>query len=125
MLDVTGKGVAGVKVAVEGQNITATSAKDGSFKFEGVAPGNAYLYAGAPTSAYLDGETLKSIPVKDGTTVSGVTITLSGRPADRTYAGMQACAGCHGARMFKSFDGTPTCICALALRDRGDGPHGL
>jgi hypothetical protein len=49
VLDVTGKGVAGVKVAVEGQKITATTSKDGSFRLEGVAPGNVYLYATAPS----------------------------------------------------------------------------
>lgn len=38
VLDVNGKGVAGVKVAVEGQKITATTSKDGSFKLEGVVP---------------------------------------------------------------------------------------
>ncbi len=64
VLDVNGKGVAGVKVAVEGQKITATTSKDGSFRLEGVAPGNVYLYATAPSKAYLDGETLKSISVK-------------------------------------------------------------
>jgi protocatechuate 3,4-dioxygenase beta subunit len=64
VLDVSGKGVAGVKVAVEGQKITATTSKDGSFRLEGVAPGNVYLYATAPSQAYLDGETLKSISVR-------------------------------------------------------------
>ncbi len=91
VLDVNGKGVAGVKVAVEGQKITATTSKDGSFRLEGVAPGNVYLYATAPSKAYLDGETLKSISVKGGATVSGVTITLSGRPsAAATYVGMKS-----------------------------------
>jgi hypothetical protein len=108
VLDVNGKSVAGVKVAVEGQKITATTSKDGSFKLEGVAPGNVYLYVTAISKAYLDGETLKSISVKEGKTVSGVTITLSGRPsAAATYVGMSACSGCHDANLFKSLDGTP------------------
>ena len=47
VLDVNGKGVAGVKVTVEGQNITATTSSDRAFKLEGVAPGNVYLYAAA------------------------------------------------------------------------------
>ena len=64
VLDVNGKSVAGVKVAVEGQKITATTSKDGSFRLEGVAPGNVYLYATPPSKAHLDGETLKSISVK-------------------------------------------------------------
>jgi len=108
VLDVNGKSVAGVKVAVEGQNITATTSKDGSFKLEGVVPGNVYLYATAPSKAYLDGETLKSISVKGGATVSGVTITLSGRPSvAATYVGMKTCSGCHDASLFKSLDGSP------------------
>ena len=108
VLDVNGKSVAGVKVAVEGQKITATTSKDGSFKLEGVVPGNVYLYATAPSKAYLDGETLKSISVKAGATVSGVTITLSGRPSEAaTYVGMKTCSGCHDASLFKSFDGSP------------------
>jgi len=108
VLDVNGKSVAGVKVAVEGQKITVTTSKDGSFKLEGVAPGNVYLYATPPSKAYLDGETLKSISVKGGATVSGVTITLSGRPsAAATYVGMKTCSGCHDANLSKSLDGTP------------------
>ena len=108
VLGVNGKSVAGVKVAVEGQKITATTSKDGSFKLEGVVPGNVYLYATAPSKEYLAGETLKSISVKGGATVSGVTINLSGRPsAAATYVGMKTCSGCHDAKMFKSFDGTP------------------
>ncbi len=108
VLDVNGKSVEGAKVGVEGQKTLATTSKDGSFKLEGVAPGNVYLYATAPSKAYLDSETLKSIPVKGGATVSGLTMTLSGRPGDTaTYVGMKACAGCHDAKLFKSFDGTP------------------
>ncbi|PIV21858.1 MAG: hypothetical protein COS40_06700 [Deltaproteobacteria bacterium CG03_land_8_20_14_0_80_45_14] len=108
VLDVNGKGAAGVKVSVEGQKITATTSKDGSFKLEGVTPGNVYLYATAPSKAYLDGETLKSVSVKGGATVSGVTIILSGRPsAAATYVGMKTCSGCHDANLSKSFDSTP------------------
>ena len=108
VLDVNGKGIAGVKVAVEGQKITAITSKDGAFRFESVAPGNVYLYATAPTKAYLDGETLKSISVKAGATVSGVTITLSGRPsAAATYVGMKSCSGCHDASLSKALDGSP------------------
>src|SRR4030042_2164335 len=107
VLDVTGKGVAGVKVAVEGQKITATTSKDGSFRLAGVAPGNVYLYATAPSKAFLDGETLKSISVKGGKTVSGVTITLSGRPsAAPTSAGMKECSGCHDPNLSKALDGS-------------------
>ncbi len=108
VLDVNGKSVAGVKVAVEGQKITAITSEDGSFKLEGVGPGNAYLYTTSPSKAYLDGETLKSISIKEGGIISDVTITLSGRPsATATYVGMKVCSGCHEAELFKPFDGTP------------------
>jgi hypothetical protein len=108
VLDANGKSVAGVKVAVEGQTIAAATSRDGSFKLDGVASGNVYLHATAPSSAYLDSETLKSIVLKDGATVSGVTITLSGRPSETaTFVGMKACAACHDAKIMKSFDGTP------------------
>ena len=108
VLDVNGKGVAGAKVAVEGQKITATTSKDGSFNLEGVVPGNVFLYAATPSKAYLDGEILKSIPVKGGATVSGVTITLSGRPSEAaTYVGMKICSGCHDASLSKSLDSSP------------------
>src|SRR4030042_2043059 len=108
VLDVNGKGVVGVKVSVEGQKMTATTLKDGSFRLEGVAPGNVYLYATPPSKAHLDSETLKSVPVKGGATVSGVTITLSGRPSGTaTYVGMKVCSGCHDPNLSKALDGTP------------------
>jgi Carboxypeptidase regulatory-like domain len=101
-------GVKGAKVTVEGQSVMATTAADGSFKLVGVKPGSVYLYVSAPSNAYLDGETLKSISVKSGATVSGVVVTLSGRPgAAATYVGMKTCAACHDGKAFKSLDGTP------------------
>src|SRR4030042_5167418 len=107
VLDVNGKSVAGAKVAVEGQKITATTSKDGSFRLEGVAPGSVYLDATAPSKAYLDGEPLKSISVKGGKTVSGVTITLSGRPsASATCVGGKVCSGCHDPNLSKALDGS-------------------
>jgi len=106
--DVKGVGVKGAVVTVEGQNVKATTAADGSFKINGVNPGPVFLYAKTPSTAYLDGETLKSIAAKGGATASGVEITLSGRPsASATYMGMKSCAGCHDAKLTKSFDGTP------------------
>ncbi|MGB7630806.1 MAG: carboxypeptidase-like regulatory domain-containing protein, partial [Candidatus Deferrimicrobium sp.] len=108
VVNVKAVGVKGAKVTVEGQSVRATTAADGSFKLVGVKPGSVYLYVSAPSNAYLDGETLKSISVKSGATVSGVLITLSGRPsAAATYVGMKSCAGCHDGKMFKSLDGTP------------------
>jgi len=105
--DVKGDGVKGAIVTVEGQSVKAATASDGSFKLAGVKPGSVYLYVKAPSAAYLDGETLKSISVKGGDTVAGVEITLSGRPgAAATYEGMKTCSGCHDAKLFKSFDST-------------------
>ena len=95
-------------MTVEGQKVKATTAANGSFKLTGVTPGSVYLYVKTPSAAYLDGETLKAIPVKSGAKVTGVEITLSGRPsAAATYVGMKNCSGCHDANMFKSLDGTP------------------
>ena len=106
--DVNGAGVKGATVTVEGQNARATTAANGSFRLAAVKPGSIFLYVKTPSAAYLDGETLKAIPVKDGAQVTGVTITLSGRPsAAATYVGMKSCAGCHDEKLFKSLDGTP------------------
>jgi hypothetical protein len=108
VVNVKAAGVKGAKVTVEGQSVMATTAADGSFQLVGVKPGPVYLYVSAPSKSYLDGETMKSISVKSGATVSGVLITLSGRPgAAATYMGMKTCSGCHDGEMFKSFDGTP------------------
>ena len=106
--DVKGSGVKGAAVTVEGQSAKAITAADGSFKLATVNPGSVYLYVKAPSAAYLDGETLKVIPVKNGARVSGVEITLSGRPsATATYVGMKSCSGCHDEKLFKSLDGNP------------------
>ena len=106
--DVNGKGVKGAVVTAEGQGVKATTAPDGSFRLGGVKPGAVFLLVKAPSSAYLDGETLRSVAVKGGATVSGVEIVLSGRPsAAATYVGMKTCAGCHDAQLVKSFDGSP------------------
>jgi len=106
--DVKGVGVKGAIVTVEGQNAKATTASDGSFKLTGVNPGSVFLYAKTPSTTYLDGETLKAIAAKAGATASGVEIILSGRPsASATYMGQKSCAGCHDAKLTKSFDGTP------------------
>jgi len=106
--DVKGVGVKGATVTVEGQSAKATTDSSGSFKLTGVAPGAVYLYVKTPSAAYLDGETLKAIPVKGSAKVFGVAITLSGRPgAKAAYVGMKNCTGCHDEKMFKSLDGAP------------------
>ena len=105
--DVKGAGVKGATVMVAGQNAKATTAPDGSFKVDGVNPGLVYLTVKTPSQVYLDSETLKSIPVKAGANVSGVEITLSGRPGSAaTYVGMQACIGCHDTKLFNSLNGS-------------------
>ena len=104
--DVNGSGVKGATVTVEGQNARATTAANGSFRITAVKPGSVFLYVKTPSAAYLDGETLKAIPVKDGAQVTGVAITLSGRPSSSaTFVGMKGCAGCHDEKLLKSFDG--------------------
>ena len=106
--DVKGAGVKGATVTVEGQKVKATTAANGSFKLTGVNPGSVYLYVKTPSAAYLDGETLKAIPVKGGAKVTGVEITLSGRPsAAATYVGRKNCSGCHDEKLSKALDGTP------------------
>jgi len=106
--DVKGAGVKGATVTVEGQKAKATTAANGSFKITGVTPGSAFLYVKTPSANYLDGETLKSIAVKGGANVTGVQITLSGRPsATATYVGGKNCAGCHDEKLFKAMDGSP------------------
>lgn len=106
--DVKGSGVKGATVTVEGQKAKATTASNGSFKLTGVNPGSAYLYVKTPSPAYLDGETLKAVPVKGGAKVTGVEIILSGRPsAAATYVGGKNCAGCHDEKLSKALDGSP------------------
>lgn len=106
--DVKGVGVKGATVTVEGQSVKAITDSSGTFKLSGVTPGPVYLYVKAPSKAYLDGQTLKSIVATERAKVAGVEITLSGRPsANATYVGMKSCSGCHDANMFKSLDGTP------------------
>lgn len=104
VMDSKGNPVADATVKVEGQNVTTTTAADGSFKLTGVKPGSVYLYTTTPSAAYLDGETLTSIRVDADTTVSGVKITLSGRPSqDAEYVGMDKCRMCHGLSWRDSF----------------------
>jgi len=111
VVDVKGTGIPGAVVGVEGQSATATTAADGSFELAGATPGPVYLSVSAPSAAYLDGETLQSVFTQAGATVSGVKITLSGRPsANATTVGMEACKTCHGTawpEMFEALDGSP------------------
>ena len=109
VLDSNGNPVADAVVIVEGQTATTTTAADGTFKLTDVEPKLVYLYITAPSAAYLDGETLKSIRVDAGATVSDVEITLSGRPSqDAKYVGIDKCRMCHEQSwtdIFTAFNG--------------------
>ena len=110
VVDVSGAGVEGATVAVEGQTATAVTAADGSFALTSVDPGFVYLHVTAPSEAYVDGETLQAISTQAGGAVTGIEITLSGRPgADATYVGMETCQDCHDREwetMFAALDGS-------------------
>ncbi|GAO01494.1 carboxypeptidase regulatory-like domain-containing protein [Anaeromyxobacter sp. PSR-1] len=91
----SGGPLAGAVVTVQGQTSTATSAADGSFTLTNVSPGFVYLLAKAPVG-FLDGGDRQSHYVAAGATLSDVTVTLSGRPADTaTYLGEKMCTLCH------------------------------
>ena len=110
VMDSKGNPVTDATVNVEGQTVTTNTAADGSFTLTDVRPGSVYLYVTAPSAAYLDGETLKSISAESGATVSDVKVTLSGRPSqDAKYVGMDNCRMCHAGwgDIFEAFDGSP------------------
>lgn len=91
----SGQPIPGAVVSVEGQTASATSAADGTFTLSNVTPGFVYLKAKAP-EGFLDGGDRRSQYVAAGTTLSAVTVTLSGRPSDTaTYLGESVCVLCH------------------------------
>ncbi|MCK5671331.1 carboxypeptidase regulatory-like domain-containing protein [Candidatus Bathyarchaeota archaeon] len=110
VINIQGSPVKDASVNVEGLTVTATTDADGVFELKDVEPGFAYVYVSAPSDAYLDGETLSSVYVGADSTVSGVEVTLSGRPSDTAeYVGMDTCVVCHGeewADIFEAFDGS-------------------
>lgn len=105
------EGILGATITVVGQNITATTVIDGSFSLTGLTPGFVYLDVTSPSAAYLDGGNRSAINAPGDATVSGVQITLSGRPSDSaTYLGSNLCLACHKAfhpDIANSFAGTP------------------
>ena len=111
VLDAEGNPIEGATVMVEGQNITATTAADGSFELKEVEPGYVYLYVASSSADYLDGETLESLSIEIDSSLSDVMITLSGRPSkDAKYVGMEACKTCHEqshSDICEALDGTP------------------
>ncbi len=111
VVDAKGAGVEAALVSVEGQSANTTSAADGTFDLADVAPGSVYLHVKTPSDAYLDGETREALSVEPGAAISGVVVTLSGRPsADAKTVGMAACQGCHSnawPELFSALDGSP------------------
>lgn len=109
--DAAGAPVLGATVSVEGQAVTATTAADGTFTLDDVTPGFLYVQVAAPSEAYLDSETRNSVFTAAGMAVTGVEITLSGRPTDAaTTVGSAICRLCHGAmwpEYFAGLDGSP------------------
>ncbi len=111
VLDVNGNPVANATINVMGQTATAVTVANGSFTLTNVEPDLVYLSITTSSTAYLNGETLKSINVGAKANVSGVEITLSGRPSENAkYVGMEPCAMCHSQSMediFEDFNSDP------------------
>ena len=109
--DVTGAGVEGATVSIEGRDGTALTGGDGTFELVDVEPGFVYLHVATPSETYLDGGTRDSIFVAEGATVSEIEITLSGRPSEAaTTVGVESCQTCHGGMWpdkFAAFSGEP------------------
>jgi hypothetical protein len=94
--DAKATGLQGVEVSVEGTPILVTTDANGVFTLSGLQPGPVFLYAKAPSNAYLDTETKAAVFVKADGPVNGVSLILSARPADTAqYLGEAACALCH------------------------------
>jgi len=94
--DVTGNGIEGVTVAIDGQDATTETTADGSYLLEGVVAGFVFVQAIPPDALHLPGETRHSTYVPAGTAVAGVDIVLSGRPsAAATSVGGTRCNACH------------------------------
>lgn len=72
----------------------ATSAADGTFTLAGINPGPVFLAATA--SGFSAGELKEAASVSAGSTVAGISITLSGSPtSSATYIGAIKCVACH------------------------------
>jgi len=110
VVDTKDRPISGATVSVEGQNVTATTAADGSFILNKVTAGSVYLNVQAPSEDYLDGGNRKALLAESGGLVENVKIILSGRPsANASYLGMTACKGCHQNQwpdLFAAYDGT-------------------
>ncbi len=111
VVDVNGRAVPKATVSVEGQSLKTTTSTKGEFTLKNVSAGYLYLQVTAPSSKYLDSETLKSIKVDKDANIKDIQITLSGRPSEQAeYVGMSTCKSCHADQwpeIFKAFDGSP------------------
>jgi hypothetical protein len=105
------KPIAGAQVCVEGTTVCATSASDGTYALGGITP--AAIFVSASAAGYLPGETRQAVMLAAGEAVTGVDLTLSGRPDDTaTYVGSGKCSYCHrdvastwrGSAHFKALD---------------------
>lgn len=94
--------LAGVVVSVQGSSLSATTNASGAFTLSNVPPGPVFLSAAAPSTSFLDTETMQAVAVTAGATTSGVKLVLSARPRDSaTYAGAgssTACVICHASQ---------------------------
>jgi hypothetical protein len=91
-----------VAVKVQGTNVVATTAADGSFTLANVPSGPVFLTATAPNASYLDTETRSALIVPAGGTVAGVKLVLSSRPSNSAqFVGLndalRGCKNCHPA----------------------------
>jgi hypothetical protein len=85
--------IAGAQICV-GVAPCGTSSATGTYSLAGVAPGVVFVSASA--TGYLPGEIREAVFLSAGGTVTGVDVTLSGRPTDAaTYVGSSRCVGCH------------------------------
>ncbi len=109
--------VAGAQVCVEGGSLCANAQSDGTYTLTGVTPG--FIFLSASATGYLLGETRQAAFLASGATVTGLDITLSGRPTNSaTYVGTITCVSCHtsvspsvvaawqNSAHFKAFDRT-------------------
>ncbi|MCX7169393.1 MAG: carboxypeptidase-like regulatory domain-containing protein, partial [Proteobacteria bacterium] len=80
--DSTAKALPGVKVSVRDTKISGTTDAKGAFTLSGIQPGPVFLYAAAPSNAYLDTDTKAAVFVKADASVSGVSLILSTRPEE-------------------------------------------
>jgi hypothetical protein len=97
--DSKGQPLQGAKVSAVGTKALATTDASGAFMLSGLQAGPVFLYAAAPSNAYLDTDTRAAIFVKADGPVAGVSMIMSTRPGDNEkYLGAgdgALCTYCH------------------------------